>query len=184
MTEDEETLIRQAQAGNGQAVRALTQANLPRVYGLAYRMLGNAADAEDAAQDAFVRLWKVLPEWRFGQAKLSTWLYRVTTNLCIDRSRKRREAPMPEGFDMADDSRSAHENMESAERGEAVRRAIAGLPERQKGAIVLVHFEGLSGQEAASALGTSVEALESLLARGRRTLRAQLEAVGVEEGLT
>ena len=80
--------------GDGDAARLLTARLLPRVLAQATRMLANAAEAEDVAQEAMIRLWKIAPDWQQGQAQVSTWLYRVVANLCTDRLRKRR-APFP-----------------------------------------------------------------------------------------
>lgn len=116
--------------------------------------------------------------WEPGGASLKSWLYRVARNLCIDDMRKKRPVPV-EDIEIA-----GAELLSAGESGSidrdldlkvVVRAAIARLPERQQSAIVLVHYQGFSGTEAADALGISVEALESLLARGRRTLRQELK---------
>ena len=148
-------------------------------------MLGNRADADDIAQEAFLRLWRMLPDWKPGRAKLSTWIYRVTTNLCVDRMRRPREAALPDGFGMADPSDGVEAAMVQAEASDEIHAAIGALPERQRAALVLVHFEGCSNLETASILDISVEAVESLLARARRTLRgalSEMETGGADAG--
>lgn len=168
------TLIARVGCGEPAAARMLVAAKLPRILGLATRMLCDPAEAEDVAQEAFVRVWRNAGAWQPGRARFDTWLHTVVLNLCRDRLRRRREMISDTVPDAADPTPDAEAGLIEAERGSAVAAAIAALPERQREAIVLVHYQDLSGAEAASALEISVEALESLLARGRRTLRAQL----------
>lgn len=167
-------LIERVGRGDPAATRLLVSAKLPRILGLATRMLRDTGEAEDVAQEAFVRVWRTSGAWQPGRARFDTWLHTVVLNLCRDRLRRRREITgdaMPEPVDPSPD---AEAGLIAAERGDAVATAIAGLPERQREAILLVHYQDMSGADAASALDISVEALESLLARGRRTLRAKL----------
>jgi RNA polymerase sigma-70 factor (ECF subfamily) len=163
--------------GEPSATRRLVAAKLPRILALATRMLRDGAEAEDVAQEAFVRIWRTAPAWQPGRARFDTWLHTVVLNLCRDRLRRRRDLPsedVPETIDPAPD---AEASLIETERGRAVAAAIAKLPERQREAILLVHYQDLSGAEAAEALEISVEALESLLARGRRALRMHFATV-------
>lgn len=165
--------------GNGdmEAARALTMRLTPRVVGYAARTLGgDRAEAEDVAQEAMLRLWRVAGEWRQGEAKVTTWLYRVVTNLCTDRLRKRRrngpaldDVPEP-----ADDYPGAEAQMQETARAQALDAALAELPERQRQAVVLRHIEGMSNPEIAEVLDITVEAVESLTARGKRALAKAL----------
>lgn len=175
-------LIERIGRGDGSAVRLLVSTKLPRVLSLANRMLRDAGEAEDVAQDAFTRTWQVAGRWQPGRARFDTWLHTVVLNLCRDRLRRRREVPDDAVPDLADPSDGAEATMLADERGRQVADAIAALPERQRDAILLVHYQDLSGTEAASALDVSVEALESLLARGRRTLRARLASPQEHDG--
>ncbi|WP_267382305.1 MULTISPECIES: RNA polymerase sigma factor [unclassified Sphingomonas] len=167
-------LIARVGRGDGSATRMLVAAKLPRILALATRVLRDRAEAEDVAQDAFVRSWRQAKTWRRGDARFDTWLHTVVLNLCRDRLRRRRDATGETMPDRADPSPDAEAGLIAAERGHAVAEAIAALPERQRDAILLVHYQDLSGMEAAAALDVSVEALESLLARGRRRLRDHL----------
>ena len=149
--------------------------HLPRMTAIGRRMLSNAAEAEDVAQEVFLRVWKEAPKWREGQAKFETWMHRVALNLCYDRLRRRREVSDPDaGLYVADPAMSAPDLIQAQQRATAVRGALDALPERQRAAIVLCHYQDMSNIEAATALDISVEALESLLSRGRRAMRAAL----------
>lgn len=166
-------LVARVGAGDSAACRALVDGHLGRIHGLAWRMLGDRAEAEDVAQDAFLRLWRQAGRWR-AEARVGTWLHRVAHNLCVDRLRKRRgdtgDEP-PELPDPAPGPAADHQRSQVARRVEA---ALARLPERQRAAITLVHYQELGNIDAADIMGVSVEALESLLSRGRRGLREAL----------
>src|SRR5688500_7631773 len=131
-------------------------------------MLGDAGDAEDVTQETMLRLWRIAPDWREGEAALGTWLYRVASNLAVDRLRRRRERPQAVMPEIADESAGAQGRLEATDRAAALEAALADLPERQRLAVVLRHLEERSNPEIAAILGTSVEAVESLLARARR----------------
>ncbi|HTR06277.1 MAG TPA: RNA polymerase sigma factor [Paraburkholderia sp.] len=171
-------LVARVGARDPLAVRVLVTSKLPRLIALASRMLGDRADAEDVAQEAFVRIWKQAPHWRTGEAKFDTWLHRVALNLCYDRLRGRREESVEDPHNVAepapDPAGAPDQQLEARTRDERVRAALAALPVRQREALVLTYYQELSNLEAAGLMGISVDALESLLARARRTLRAQL----------
>jgi len=167
-------LMRRVAAGDAAASRAVVGRYLPQVLALARRMLRDAAEAEDVAQDAMLRLWQMAPRWR-EEAPVGAWLYRVAHNLAIDRIRRRRPTvDVDSVVDLADPAPTPAEHLDRRERKTAVERAIAALPERQRTAITLVHTLEMGNIEAAATMELSVEALESLLARGRRALRAAL----------
>lgn len=155
---------------------ALAGLHLDAVVALAWRNLGNRADAEDVAQETFARLLAKAATWQANGPGLRAWLFRVATNLCIDRHRARARAPHgPEAIeDVADTTGAPLEGSIAITR--AVRVALGALPERQRAAVVLVHYHGMTGREAGVALGVGEEAVESLLARGRRRLRRTLAA--------
>lgn len=161
-------------SGDPGAARALAESLLPRVLAQANRMLGDAAEAEDVAQEAMLRLWRAAPGWRREGGRVSTWLYRVVANLCTDRLRRRRSLPLDDAAEPPDPAPAPLSRMEEADRLRALSDALARLPERQAQAVALRHLEGLSNPEIAEAMDIGVEAVESLTARGRRALAAIL----------
>jgi len=163
--------------GNGDrdAAMMLTARLSPRVLAFAARMLrGDRHEAEDVTQEAMLRLWKIAPDWRQGEAKVTTWLYRVTANLCTDRLRKRRAVGIDAIPEPEDGRPGAAAAMMEAARARALQAALDDLPERQRVAVTLRHLEGRSNPEIAEVLEISVEAVESLTARGKRALAASL----------
>jgi len=181
--DSDETLLARFALGDQSAAKLLTKRLLPGVFALARRMLNDNAEAEDVAQDAMIKLWKIAPDWRVGEAKISTWLYRVSANLCRDQLRKRRMVDLNKAPEPVDKTPSVEARMMIKTRANALHHAMETLPERQKLALFLRHFEELSNPEIAQALDTSVEAVESLLARGRRTLAKILAPKRVALGL-
>jgi RNA polymerase sigma factor (sigma-70 family) len=173
-SDPDEALLAQIAGGDAAAVRALVARKLPRVLGLAQRMLNDAVEAEDVAQETFLRVWRQAPKWRSGEARFDTWLHRVALNLCYDRLRRRREILTDDPPDLPDDAPSADRALEAQDTGRAVAQALAKLPDRQREAIVLCHYQELGNIDAATVMGVTVEAVESLLSRGRRALRAAL----------
>ncbi|WP_374276173.1 RNA polymerase sigma factor [Brevundimonas sp.] len=167
-------LVNRVARGDSAAIQALVARKLPRMLNLAQRMLGDPAEAEDVAQEAMLRAWKQAPRWTPGQAKFDTWLHRVGLNLCYDRLRKRREVAVETVPDQIDPGPAPDRGLIAADIGRRVEAALQRLPERQKEAIVLCHYQELGNIDAAQLMDVSVEALESLLGRGRRALRAAL----------
>lgn len=174
----DQDLIARVAKGDPAAVRAMVARKLPRLLGVATRMLGDRSEAEDVAQEAFMRLWRQAGRWRPGAALFDTWLHRVTLNLCYDRLRRRREITTDAVPEQTDPAARADQSMIDQARDARLAAAIAGLPERQRAALVLQYYEGLSNIEAAAAMEIGVEALESLLSRARRTLRDRLRGDG------
>lgn len=172
--ESDAALMRRVASGDGAACRLVVTRHLAPVVALARRMLNDPAEAEDVAQEAMLRLWQMAPRWR-EDAPVGAWLYRVAHNLAIDRIRRRRPmVDVDKAVDLADPTPNPAERLAQRERKAAVERAISELPERQRTAITLVHTLEMGNIEAAAAMEISVEALESLLSRGRRALRAAL----------
>lgn len=185
----DEVLLARYAAGDPAAARALTARLVPRALGYAARLLGDGAEAEDVTQEAMLRLWRAAPGWRAGEAQVSTWLYRVVTNLCTDRMRARKRRPaaaLEDAPEVPDGGTGAEAGMIEADRMAALQAALDALPERQRQAVVLRHIEGLGNPEIAAVMDIGVEAVESLTARGKRALAAILagrrEELGYEDG--
>jgi RNA polymerase sigma factor (sigma-70 family) len=160
-----------------QAVNEMVSRKLPRLLALASRLLGDADEAKDVAQESFLRIWKQASQWRSGQARFDTWLHRVVLNLCYDRLRRRREQPLPDSDalnEAVDNAPLPDEQLEASAQSEQMAAALAALPERQREAIVLQYYQELSNIEAAALMNITVDALESLLSRARRNLRNHL----------
>lgn len=181
---DEALLVLYAN-GDPSAARALTLRLTPRIFGFAVRMLGDRAEAEDVVQEAMLRLWRIAPQWRQGEAQVSTWLFRVTSNLCTDRLRRARPSGLDDAPEVADGALSADARLMAADRVQALDAALAALPPRQRQAVVLRHLEGLANPEIAAVMDTGIEAVESLISRGKRSLAAMLsgrrEVLGYED---
>lgn len=156
------------------AIRALVARKLPRLLALANRLLGDRMEAEDVAQEVFVRIWENAAHWREGEARFDTWLHRVAINLCYDRLRKHRPTPVGEVPDEPDPNPSPDMALELRVRDARVKAALNQLPSRQREALVLSYYQELPNADAAALMGVTVDALESLLSRARRTMRTLL----------
>ena len=176
----DETLMGRIAGGDRGAFHLLARRHLPRFLRVATRILGNASEAEDVAQETFLRVWSHADRWDGGKAKVTTWMHRIVVNLCIDRRRKARNVPLDEAGDPADPTPGAADDVWRTQMAGLVNRAIGELPERQRSALVLCYYEEMSNVEAAQALSVSVSALESLLVRARRTVRDRLTAMGLK----
>jgi RNA polymerase sigma factor (sigma-70 family) len=169
-------LLVRATQGEARAARDLTALLAPRAYAQAFRMLGNTAEAEDVVQDALMRLWRAAPNWQAGGAQVSTWLYRVVANLCIDRMRRSKHVSLQDEDtpEPQDPGPGQEAQLIQKARLSALYAALRKLPDRQRQAVVLRHIEGLSNPEIAEIMEVSVEAVESLSARGKRALSKDL----------
>jgi RNA polymerase sigma-70 factor (ECF subfamily) len=170
---DEELLNRLA-ANDEVAFRLLVQRHIDRAFGIALRLLGSSADAEDVVQDTMLKVWTHRGRWEQGRAKFSTWLYRVVTNRCIDLHRRPRTDnvdAVPEPMDTQPDAISS---MHRDEITRMLESAIQKLPEQQRVAVILSYHENMSNGEIAEVMNTTVAAVESLLKRGRQQLRDML----------
>lgn len=178
---DEALLVLYAN-GDPWAARALTLRLAPRLLGFAARMLADRTEAEDVTQEAMLRLWRMAPDWRQGGAGVSTWLYRVASNLCLDRLRKSRPRGLEDVAEPEDAAPGVVARLIEADRMQALDRALAALPDRQRQAVVLRHIEGLTNPEIAAVMDIGVEAVESLVARGKKGLAALLSGQRAELG--
>ena len=178
MDDSDEALMLRVGTGDRAACQLLVERHLGRIVTFARRTLGNRSDAEDAAQDVFLRVWSAAPRWKRGSARFSTWLYRVAMNVCLDRIAKRHETTADDDLpELADPRPEPSVALHGSEVAGHVSAALATLPETQRIAVTLCHYQGLRNTEAAEIMSVSVAALESLLARGRRALRARLRAI-------
>ncbi|PCJ22466.1 MAG: RNA polymerase [SAR86 cluster bacterium] len=171
MTEEE--LMMAVCRGDQSAYQAVVKLHLKSISHYAFRILGNQKDTEDITQEAFLKLWTNAARWNPEKSKLTTWLHRITHNLCVDYIRKHSRVQTQDSFD---------ENIESSEFDDAdadennrkvklLNEAIKQLPQNQRSALALCHYQGFSNKEAAAIMNISVKALESAIARAKRSLR-------------
>jgi len=156
------------------AFEALLRRHFDYAYKVAMRMLGDAQEAEDVTQDIFLKLWANPKLWQPNKAKFSTWLYRVSANASIDRLRRKKPEPIEKALMKADDGPGPEQTAFESQLGARVSAALNQLPPRQKLALVLTHYQGCTNKESAQIMDIHVDALESLLSRGRRKLKQLL----------
>jgi RNA polymerase sigma-70 factor (ECF subfamily) len=176
----DEALMARVARGDEAAFRLLSRRHVPAMLGLARRILGNAADAEDVAQEAMLRVWTHAPRWQ-PLAQFRTWLTRVVVNLCLDRKRRAPWVELETAGEIVDPAEGPGDQAESHERERLVAQAIAGLPGRQRTAIMLTYGDGMSNAQVAEVLDTTVSAVETLLVRGKQNLRRALDGA-IDEG--
>lgn len=180
-------LLARAAQGDAGAAQALAADLGPRVFAQAFRMLGNRAEAEDVAQDTLLRLWRMAPRWQAdGEASLRSWCHGVARNLCIDRMRRshgaRSSVPLEDAPTLHDPTPGVEAQLQTRARITALHGALAELPDRQRHAVVLRHIEGMTNPEIADKLGGTIEATESLIARGKKSLTRLLAGRQAELG--
>lgn len=167
-------LAARAGTGDAAAFSELLARHLAAATGVARRMLRDSAEAEDVAQEAMLRLWRQAARIEVGPAGVRPWLRRVVSNLCIDRVRAARNTDVVDEVPEQPQAPRQSRELEEREASARVDAALASLPERQRLALVLFHYEGLSQIEVGAAMGITAEAVESLLSRARRHLRGSL----------
>lgn len=174
-TADEAGLVARMRAGDGEAFKALVLRHLPGLLIVARRMLRDDYEAEDVTQEAFLRLWRLGSQFDVGTAGVRPWLRKVVTNLCIDRVRSRTRMIVTDEVPDAEERATQLDGMIEQSRAARVAAALRQLPDRQRLALTLFHFEGMSQIEIGREMGVSDEAVESLLGRARRQLKAGLK---------
>jgi len=176
---DQELMERIGQGDRG-ACQLLVERHLDRMLAFAERTLGNRSEAEEVAQEVFTRVWLHASRWKPTEARVTTWLFRVTMNLCLNRIAKHREVTLEGRAEPPSLQPQPGAVAAKKELSWHVNRALQELPEKQRIAINLCHYEGWKNREAAEIMNLSLEAVESLLARGRRGLKEKLSKIGPE----
>ena len=177
--------ITRAAKGDANAFEALMGTYEKKIYALCLRMMGNPHDGEDAAQEAMLRIWRTMGQYRFESA-FSTWIYRVTASCCMDAIRRRQRQTQPsleelgeaEGFDPADGGETPHERAERMETRSEIQQAISAVPETMREVFLLRDVHGLSVEETAQALQIAQGTVKSRLARAREKIAAELKRRG------
>jgi RNA polymerase sigma-70 factor (ECF subfamily) len=172
---EETALLARVASGEPEAFRGLVDRHLPTVLAVARRMLRDDAEAEDVAQETLLRLWRNAGGLELGPGGVRPWLRRVVSNLCIDRVRARRNTLVVDSVPEESEPPTQMRQLAERELGQRVDAALKALPERQRLALTLFHYEGMSQVEVGEMMGISDEAVESLLARARRALKVSLK---------
>lgn len=170
--DDDAELVLRVGEGDVSAYRELVQRHAPKLQRFGERLLRDSSEAEDVVQETFLRLWQRAGEYS-PAARVTTWLHRIAHNLAVDRLRARGRATSLEEEELPVSAQQPV-LLDEVRRARALEQALAALPARQAAAVTLVHLHGLTGAEASEVLGIGLEALESLLARGRRALKERL----------
>jgi RNA polymerase sigma-70 factor (ECF subfamily) len=176
----DEALMVEIGTGDTNAFKTLMNRHLGRTVRIAARLLDTPNDAEEIAQEAFLRVWRSAASWRpigaGGSASFSTWLHRIVLNLVIDLKRRKAPLQLDETYDAVDETDDSFAQLSGRQLAQTVSAAIGRLPERQRIALTLCFFEGMSNAEASALLGASIKGVESLLVRARCRLKAELKA--------
>jgi RNA polymerase sigma factor (sigma-70 family) len=177
--ENDDELVARIAARDHAAMRLATDRHAAMVWRIAYRMIGDAAEAEDVAQESLLRLWNHADRWKPGGPGIAPWLKRVTVNQCLDRLRRKRFTSDEQVPEREDESPSADRRIETTEAGQAVKDCIGALPDRQRAAVILTYYEEQPNNNAAESLEMQLKAFESLLFRARASLKGCVERKGI-----
>ncbi|WOJ92099.1 sigma-70 family RNA polymerase sigma factor [Congregibacter variabilis] len=173
--EQEAVLVGRVAQGDRAAFGILVEQHQRPLSRYARRMLSDVSAADDIVQEAFVRLWTRADSFNSATARLTTWLHNIAHNLCIDSFRRNARLEFTDDEARLESVANGPDgDFEANEKADRVRTALETLPERQRSALLLCHYQGLSNRDAATVLDVSVDALESLLARARRRLKEEL----------
>lgn len=179
--ESDQVLMERVVAGDHPAFQVLARRHFGRILILADRMMGRRAEAEEIAQETFLRLWRHADRWQPARGRFESWLYRITVNLCLDRLRRPADLPLDTAVELPDGGEDVVKRLEADERSRLIASAVAALPARQRAALVLCYYEEQSNAQAAAILSVSVSAVEALLVRARRSLREQLRTLDAQQ---
>ena len=178
----DELLLRRAQSGDPEAFERLMEPLEQLVWRVCWHYTGNREAAEDCGQEAMIRIWRNLANYR-GECALESWVYRIAANCCMDWLRKKKrdwsvsmEPMVEQGFDPADDSPGTEEQVVAKDERQRLREAIALLPDDQREALILTQLEKVSYEEAAQALGVSEGTVKSRVNRAKARLKEILSA--------
>ncbi len=177
--ENDDDLVARIAARDHAAMRLAADRHAGLVWRVAYRMLGDAAEAEDVAQESLLKLWNHADRWNAGGPGIAPWLKKVTVNQCLDRLRRKRFASDEDIPEREDETPLADRQIEAVEAGQAVKDCIEALPDRQRAAVILTYYEEQPNQGAAESLEMQLKAFESLLFRARTSLKGCVERKGV-----
>ena len=184
MGRSDEELVEACQAGEASAFDVLVARWEDKIRGAAYRFLGSEEEAKDVAQEAFLKAYRALGSFK-REARFSSWLYQIATNLCRDRLRRRRTRAAVSlqeleetGPVIVETRPGAHEQLQQLDLARLVRRAVHALPEEQREVVILKEYEGLTFVEIAQALDVPVSTVKTRLYRGLGQLRLRLEREG------
>jgi RNA polymerase sigma-70 factor (ECF subfamily) len=170
----DENLMLRVQQGDKAAFRRLVARHIDRIVGTARRIVG-PAEAEDVAQDVFLKIWTHKDQWQPGQARFRTWLYRVAVNRCIDVTRKTKPHCIDDVPELVDETPGPYAQCVQQQEATRLRAAMEHLSDHQRTAITLYYHESLTAAEVAEIMGLKLNAVESLLKRGRQKLRSVLK---------
>lgn len=177
--ESDDELVTRIAAHDHDAMRLAADRHAQLVWRVAYRMLGDAAEAEDVAQESLLKLWNHADRWKAGGPGIAPWLKKVTVNQCLDRLRRKRFTSDEEVPEREDESPLADRQIEGMQAGQAVKDCIEALPDRQRAAVILTYYEEQPNLSAAETLEMQLKAFESLLFRARTSLKGCVERKGV-----
>lgn len=177
--ENDDELVARIAARDHGAMRLVADRYAAMLWRVAYRMLGDATEAEDVAQESLLKLWNHADRWTNGGSGIAPWLKKVTVNQCLDRLRRKRFSSNEEVPEREDESPLADCQIEAIETGQAVKDCIETLPDRQRAAVILTYYEEQPNQRAAETLEMQLKAFESLLFRARGSLKGCVERKGV-----
>ena len=182
VTDPDADLIFGLKAGDEKALAGLMDRHMTTIHKMAFYMLGEQMAAEDITQTVFLKTWENAKNWQPGQAKLLTWMRRVTRNACLDMLKKKAPIYTDTVPDIEDDANSPFESLSQSEQSDRVGAALAQLPENQRTALTLSYYQGVSQREGSNVMDISESAYESLLVRARKALKILLANERMTEG--